>query len=141
MNFPKPEINVNIPSSTENNRLQINGSVKNGDMVTINGESVSISNGFFQKYIDLQTGGNNIIIEAENSYGKVLRKEYTINYYPKMTFSLNTTIPSKVTQDTFVLSGTANNIKEIYCKSKWFTSISHNTRWRFLNRCRKLFGK
>lgn len=114
--IPKPEININIPSTTGNSQLQINGSVKNGDMVMINGETISISNGFFQKNIDLQTGENNIIIEAENNYGKVLRKEYTINYYPEMTFNLNTIIPSKVTQDTFVLSGTANNIKEIIIK-------------------------
>ena len=114
--IPKPKISVNIPKSTAKSELQINGNVENADTVTIDGESVSLSNNFFQKYVDLKVGENIIVLIAKNDYGKELRKEYEIKYSPRMTFDLDEKIPSKVVGNTLVLSGTANNIKEIQIK-------------------------
>ncbi len=65
--------------------LRIRGFADPAVTITINGKrSVVSASGEFEKAVALDVGKNWIIIEAKNSSGNTLKKEYKITYFPSV---------------------------------------------------------
>jgi len=94
-----PEISVNAPGvvTDENNTVTVTITTEQGATVTLNGETLTGTNGVFVKEISLVPGGNTLYITATDSQGNTAETSVDITYSPPVQTTVEKTGYSKTT--------------------------------------------
>lgn len=96
----KPEIQVNVPTTTQSQTIQVTGEVKPGDTLTLNGELVyPAGNGTFQQDVSLSPGPNTLQFTVKRFLGGETNLTKQVIYQPAQPVTTSTQV-STSTQTT-----------------------------------------
>jgi cytoskeletal protein RodZ len=88
----KPEIQITVPSTSQDQTLQVTGEVKPGDSVTLNGEAIyPLSDGTFEKDVLLNPGLNTLQFTVKRFLGGETDITKQVLYQTQATSTQSTT--------------------------------------------------
>lgn len=95
--FGTPEITVRFPQSDSQRvnepAIVMSGELKNGDVLTANGETVVVRDGAWEVRIELRPGQNTVILSAKKFLGKETQLTRQIFYEAPVEPAAPTTLP------------------------------------------------